>query len=87
MGSDLMAFQPEDTADMRNITKIDPSNVVGRIIALYGNLGLALVKLERLPKLGRFILHRPNPEGDARLIVGKASIPDWWMKNSQFCSQ
>lgn len=77
--ADLMAVEPEDAACVADVTKIDPQRVFGRIVTVLGNVGLAAVRLDAIPRGGAFAVHRPHPSASRpTFVLGRTRIPAWW---------
>lgn len=77
--SPLMGVGPQDASNIQQVTSIGSKDSFARLIAIQGNLGLALARLENIPPSGLFAIHRPHPSAsEPSFILGRASIPTWW---------
>ena len=77
--ADLMPVEPTDATKFLDVTAIQSERSFGRIIRVFGNIGLALVRLDTMTPGGLFALHRPTPSlGQPTFILGRACIPSWW---------
>lgn len=82
VGTELVPVAPNDANKPEEITALHPKYSFGKLVAMNGNLGLALARLDLLPPNGLFAVHRPHPdEGDKTFIIGRAIIPEWWPVN------
>lgn len=80
--SPLMSTEPIDATNIREVTNIESRKSFGKLIALQGNVGLALARVEEIPPAGLFAAHRPHPSAaEPSFVLGKASMPSWWPSN------
>lgn len=80
--SPLMPAEPISAANIREVTNIESRKSFGKLIALQGNVGLALARVEEIPPAGLFAAHRPHPSAsEPSFVLGKAIIPSWWPPN------
>lgn len=83
--SDLYPIEPQDAQSIHDVTAINSKTAFGKVVAILGNVGLALVRLAQRPTAGLFAVHRPHLNSSVpSFALGRVSLPNWWPNNIDF---